>query len=173
MASENICFPYQWNPETGEPTAWHSWIPGDYHLQPGSPAIDAGTSEGAPASDIEGNPRPCWERIDIGAYEYCGDVPPVHIQEFRRGDSNADGRTDISDPIAILNSLFLGMQKTTCQKAGDANDDGNLDISDAVFLLSYLFLGGEVPKEPLGICGIDPTPDELTCESFTGCQKIY
>ncbi len=29
---------------------------GDYHLRPGSPAIDAGTPTGAPSNDLEGNP---------------------------------------------------------------------------------------------------------------------
>ena len=41
---------------------------GDFHLQAGSPCIDAGTSEGAPSDDIEGNPRD--ELPDMGAYEY-------------------------------------------------------------------------------------------------------
>ena len=43
----------------------------DFHLQPGSPCIDAGTSEGAPTTDIEGNTRPCGLAVDMGAYEYC------------------------------------------------------------------------------------------------------
>ena len=42
---------------------------GDYHLQPGSPAIDAGTCEGAPNIDLEYAPRPQGEECDIGAYE--------------------------------------------------------------------------------------------------------
>jgi len=40
----------------------------DYHLQFGSPCIDAGTPIGAPVDDIEGNPRD--EFPDMGAYEY-------------------------------------------------------------------------------------------------------
>jgi hypothetical protein len=40
----------------------------DYHLQPGSPCIDAGTPIGAPPDDIEGNPRD--KSPDMGAYEY-------------------------------------------------------------------------------------------------------
>jgi len=41
---------------------------GDYHLQVGSPCIDAGTSDGAPVDDLEGNPR--YASPDMGAYEY-------------------------------------------------------------------------------------------------------
>jgi hypothetical protein len=42
--------------------------PGDYHLQAGSPAIDAGTADGAPTVDLENRARDA--RPDIGAYEY-------------------------------------------------------------------------------------------------------
>jgi len=46
---------------------------GDYHLQAGSPAIDAGTSQGpAPTYDFDGEPRPQGTAWDIGAYEYHG-----------------------------------------------------------------------------------------------------
>jgi len=42
---------------------------GDYHLKAQSPAIDRGTSQGAPSEDLEGNPRPQGAGVDIGAYE--------------------------------------------------------------------------------------------------------
>lgn len=48
---------------------------GDYRLQAGSPAIDAGTTEGAPAEDLDGNPRPLGTGIDIGAYEHAVESP--------------------------------------------------------------------------------------------------
>ncbi len=45
----------------------------DYHLTGASPCIDAGTSEGAPDTDIEGNIRPQIAGYDMGAYEYLAD----------------------------------------------------------------------------------------------------
>jgi len=60
---------------------------------------------------------------------------------------------------------------TVCVDAGtgDANADSATDLSDAVAIPGHLFLGGKPPGEPPGSCGVDPTPDELTCESFAGC----
>jgi len=43
---------------------------GDYHLQPGSPAIDRGSTAGAPTKDYDGVARPQGAGIDIGAFEY-------------------------------------------------------------------------------------------------------
>jgi hypothetical protein len=39
-------------------------------LLPGSPAIDAGSAVGAPATDQRGIPRPQGPGVDIGAFEY-------------------------------------------------------------------------------------------------------
>ena len=48
---------------------------GDYRLRADSPAIDAGTMEGAPTEDLDGNPRPLGSGIDIGAYEHAVESP--------------------------------------------------------------------------------------------------
>ncbi len=51
----------------------------DYHLGDYSPCIGAGTTTGAPSTDIEGNPRPdpAGSDPDIGAYENDAGEPPA------------------------------------------------------------------------------------------------
>ena len=41
----------------------------NFHLQSGSPAINSGSSLGAPSSDFDNNPRPQGAGYDIGAFE--------------------------------------------------------------------------------------------------------
>jgi parallel beta-helix repeat protein len=45
---------------------------GDYHLQSGSPCIDAGVALSQVADDFDGNARPQGAGIDIGPYEHAG-----------------------------------------------------------------------------------------------------
>jgi hypothetical protein len=47
----------------------------DFHLQIGSPAIDAGSSLNAPNSDFDGAPRPQGAGYDLGAYEFQSGEP--------------------------------------------------------------------------------------------------
>jgi hypothetical protein len=59
----------------------HFLIPGsDFHLLLASPAVDAGTSTGAPPTDLEGGPRPVGAGVDLGPYEVqlleCNDGGP-------------------------------------------------------------------------------------------------
>ncbi|HEX2711363.1 MAG TPA: choice-of-anchor Q domain-containing protein [Candidatus Acidoferrales bacterium] len=44
------------------------FVNGDYHLQSGSPAIGAGSTQGAPEVDFDGVPR--GDSIDIGAFQF-------------------------------------------------------------------------------------------------------
>jgi hypothetical protein len=81
--------------------------------------------------------------------EWATDVAPTPGAEnaaadVARGDVDASGRLDISDPIAILIFLFQG-GPIQCLRAADTNGDQALDISDAVYLLAHLFGGGPAP----------------------------
>lgn len=82
---------------------------------------------------------------------------------FSRGDSNGDGRVDVSDAVNTLHALFIESRPIACRDAVDANDDGRLDMTDAIFTLSFMFLGGEEPPPPFPGRGLDPTPDGLSC----------
>ncbi len=89
---------------------------------------------------------------------------------FRRGDSGSDGRVNLSDAVLTLRHLFQAGPRPGCLKSGDADDSGRLDLTDAIYLLSYLFQGGPPPAAPLERCGIDLTPDGLSCEAFLACE---
>jgi hypothetical protein len=93
------------------------------------------------------------------------------VNNFRRGDTNASGETDISDASAIFSFLFLGGEAPSCRDAADSNADGDLDISDGVNTLTHLFLGGrEIPPPGPFACG--PRAEEqlpLGCDSYESC----
>ncbi len=76
--------------------------------------------------------------------------------KFVRGDTNNDGKVNISDAAYLLNYLFGGGTKPSCYEVGDINDDTGQDISDAVFLLRFLFLGDSQPPAPFPVCDFDP-----------------
>ena len=91
--------------------------------------------------------------------------------DFTRGDADASGGLDISDPVLILGHLFLGDPgKLACEDAADVDDSGVLDLSDPVYLLQYLFLGGLEPPSPFPLCGPDTTPSNLGCENSNICD---
>jgi len=58
---------------------------GDFHLQAGSPAIDAGVTISEVTTDRDKTPRPQGARFDIGAYQYTGSAPrPLSAPTNRR-----------------------------------------------------------------------------------------
>ena len=113
----------------------------------------------------------CGQSIEEDVVVVTG--APSADEEFVRGDTNGDGEINIADVIFLLVYLFSG-GLLPCPDGGDVNDDGVVDIADAIFLLTYLFggnlQGDSSPPPPFGSCGLDPTDDNLDCESFDVCQ---
>ena len=74
----------------------------DFHLQAGSPAIDAGTNEYAPSDDLDGVARPVGETVDIGPYEYGGISRTPHALKMISGD-NQQGtiNTALANPFIV------------------------------------------------------------------------
>ncbi|MFH0953305.1 MAG: choice-of-anchor Q domain-containing protein [Verrucomicrobiota bacterium] len=91
---------------------------GDFHLAAGSPCVDAGTSNGAPAVDLDGVPRPLdgdgngVAQFDMGAYEF------VHPQ----ADTDGDGLTDTNEIYVCL----------TDPRLPDCDSDGQNDRDEVV-----------------------------------------
>jgi len=75
---------------------------------------------------------------------------------------------NIADVVRALGFLFSGQPDPSCLSTSDVNDDGAIDISDPIALLGYLFGSSSLPA-PGESCGIDPTPDSITCLSYDAC----
>ncbi|MEM7167973.1 MAG: FG-GAP-like repeat-containing protein [Planctomycetota bacterium] len=96
-------------------------------------------------------------------------VPDECSATFLRGDCNGDTMFDISDPVQLLDALFIGGRTLSCLDACDGNDDGLVNLSDVVSFLCAMFCSPWSPlPDPFGACGIDPTGDAIDC-SISSC----
>jgi parallel beta-helix repeat protein len=95
---------------------------GDYHLSDYSPCIGAGTSNGAPAEDIEGNTR--GTPPDIGAYENRRNMP---LQRFTiRALSPVD--LEVTDPQRrMISKTESAIPLASYDEETDLNYDGEPD----------------------------------------------
>ena len=124
-------------------------------------------------------PSPVFDRLILvdafgvdsnPVYETVSELTGIGEREdeetsFVRGDGNADGTVNISDPMFLLNSLFSGGPGLPCEAAGDANGDGAVNISDVSSLLNFLFANSAPPVAPFPECG----PGELDSDEELGC----
>ncbi len=95
--------------------------------------------------------------VQLFEFEAC-----FPARSFVRGDANGDTVIDIGDAVFTLSHLFAG-GPGLCLDAGDSNDDGAVDVGDPIFVLAFLFSLGPPPPTPFPTCGLDLTPDTLTC----------
>ena len=124
--------PGYWD-DAGTPDDWTDdvYIEGDYHLLPGSPAINAGdpSINWHPwAADLDGHPQELCGEADIGAYEFgigdadCDQV--VTLYDFSFWESCLTGPPQDDDPWDTEPVL-----SNAC-KALDFNADNHVDLSD-------------------------------------------
>jgi hypothetical protein len=115
-------------------------------------------------------PPGVWTTVSVLVFLAGGELSAQGLS-FRRGDTNGDGRFNVSDPIVLLNHIYREEPASLpCRKAADANDDGSIDLSDAIYGLLHLFLGRRPPPAPFPGCGTDPTEDGLSCAVYAGCS---
>ena len=88
----------------------------DYHLKPGSKAIDAGDAAHAPKVDLFQHARPNGASADIGAYEYGELVPAVKVQ-FEWSN--------------VIGYEFIGMSEVAITRTGDTEGTLTVDVTSA------------------------------------------
>lgn len=79
-----------------------------------------------------------------------------------RGDTNWDGRVDVSDALWTLRHLMHGGPAPVCTDAADLLDDGILDIGDGLAVLYVLFTPDlELPRR--GSCDTTTAIPDAPC----------
>lgn len=116
---------------------------GDYRLQAGSPAIDAGIDDRLSARDAERHQRPADGNgdgaavVDIGAYEH-GAAPPC------AGDCTRDRQVTVDELVRIVGTA-LGEQPLGECPAADGDEDGRLAIDEIVRAVAAASRGCDGP----------------------------
>ena len=98
----------------------------NFHLQEGSPAIDAGSSDNAPSFDFDGKSRPYGKGYDIGAYEY-GATPPEWDEIMGTGGTWSSGIWYYNLATKTW-SKPLGYTPSGPIAVGDVTGDGKADM---------------------------------------------
>jgi hypothetical protein len=125
----------------------------DFHLDSGSPCIDSGTDAGAPEYDIDGDPRPEGDRVDMGADE--------SLEE----DTDGDGLDDRWEMRYFGELVFS-------DGSGDFDGDGVPDGEE--------YISGSVPTDMIhprvyyvdGVRGNDGRSSEEAISSETPWASI-
>jgi hypothetical protein len=120
----------------------------DFHLKPGSPALDVGSVADAPSVDLEGNPRPVGSGVDLGAYE---------LQLVSCGDGTVDPNEQCGEP-----GLACGDPCTTCS--------GCTCITPPPVCGDAVVCGAEECEDD-GQCGAGEVCSGCACENAPVCAS--
>ncbi|HVR76225.1 MAG TPA: hypothetical protein VMT52_17980 [Planctomycetota bacterium] len=153
--------------ETLPPGQGHRLLNVEY--EPG-PSGMAGEAYSVRYTDTLGSP-PVQVIFVVDGFEVAPHTIPGWVSvpgpRFLRGDSNGDGRVDVSDGRFTLDYLFLGGREPDCLEASNANGSTRLNLADVIYTLQALFGGGPPPPAPFPLCGTGPTP--LGCKAPGPC----
>ncbi len=153
-------------------------VNGDYHLQPDSPCIDAGTNADAPETDFEGDRRPFdgdsdgSAVVDMGVDEV---VLPFHLDHIPayRPDVDWDGHVHIADIMIVAAAWREEREEPESKYCHyyDLRHDGRIDIVDIMLVASHWCETVDIgPHFPLGYSpyrpgqapgGLTPSPLEI------------
>jgi hypothetical protein len=67
------------------------------------------------------------------------------VQAYVCGDANGDGFISITDAVALIGYIFVGVPEPNPIESGDSDCTTFISISDAVLLISYVFNGTPEP----------------------------
>ena len=112
------------------------------------------------------------EPLTDGSVVAClssGDEPPPP-EGFRRGDTDASGVVDISDPIFNLTFQFVGgIDELPCEDAADVDDSGVVDISDPIYNLTP---SPRIISAPSNCpCNASAVAAKITAAPSKGCAR--
>jgi hypothetical protein len=156
-----------------------------YHLNAGSPAIDAGTRTNAPLSDMDGEPRPMIGtsglfRFDIGADEFIGTPQVNRNLSTQPADFALIGPGNPQDnPASNGSNDWIGYAAL----GGDINGDNRADLIAGAPNLSGDFDGGtnddgrvfavyNTGARQLGVVDLFTTTAHLEVRSWISQQHI-
>jgi parallel beta-helix repeat protein len=140
----------------------------DFHLAPGSSAIDTGTNDTEPplqAVDLDGNPRIISDRVDMGAYEFQGII-------YVGGDipDNPRGYGTENDPMSSIQEA-IDLAKNGYTVLVRPGVYGKIDFTGKAITVTATD-GAAVINEPWNGRAGDPRPDAVTFHTGEGPDSV-
>ena len=128
---------------------------GNFRLSPLSPAINAGTATGAPATDLEGNPRPAGGGVDAGAYERQLTAPTAFVSFAQAAYSAVEGARAIV--VTVVRTGDVTQSAAVHYATADGTASAASDYTAATGMLQ--FARGETSKTITIVVAADETPE--------------